>query len=717
MSRRQPPSHPYRLRGAMSVTVLLLMIGLVSMLGLVEIGYLYWAKRDAQKVADLSAIAGAQRLDLCTADFADNSAARANAMAGNGFAGQIAIQCGNWNEAHTADDHFLPGAAPATPLNAVRVVTRRSVLPFFGANASLPTVSARAVAKRAAPVAVFSVGSQLLRVNGDTPLGSVLDLVGVNLDATTLLGYNGLSNVSVTPGGLLRALGIPVDASISVGDFNALLALHEVTLGQLLDATASLISRSGVAHADLALLRSALGTKLDLDRLTVQLGSNDTASGLFARIVSPDPSADNALQADVNVLDLLTAGITIAADGSFLKADNVGVDGLGVTAALIEPPSIAIGGVGARAYNAQVRLFADIDTNKLPLVGPVLGALGTRLQLPLYVDATNAMGTLTSLQCSAVPATASIRVESSVLRACVGRVSEADRFSKANVCEAGLQNERLLTLLGVPLVTSQITVNALQEQQTVTLQAGEIQSTRVNQLRLGDTVADLVGKLLDVLAGIVTPGSTSNSPSKTADALAQRFLAAANPGTGMYNVDRTIALLQHGSAEQGIEGLGSWNIVKGVPNPCGLLGLGTCYEDGTVWESYRASVTGQGNGLLGGVLGVLGLTNCNGLVNALLRYNDCMKSNLSSYLQTAPPNLLESNGTTVTLPTTGNGCSGLLCVVLKPAVDLALDLLRPVLNGIGGLLSNVLSSALGLEAGRTDVHVQSIQCGGAQLVY
>ena len=63
-----PCATPARQRGGMSVTMMLLMLGLVAMLGLVEIGYLYWAKRDVQKVADLSALAGAQRLDLCTAD-------------------------------------------------------------------------------------------------------------------------------------------------------------------------------------------------------------------------------------------------------------------------------------------------------------------------------------------------------------------------------------------------------------------------------------------------------------------------------------------------------------------------------------------------------------------------------------------------------------------------------------------------------------------------
>ncbi|WP_213977580.1 pilus assembly protein TadG-related protein, partial [Serratia marcescens] len=83
-----------RPRGGMSVTMMLVMLALLAMLGLVEIGYLFWAKRDAQKVADLAALAGAQRLELCTADNSDNSAARQNALAQNRFAGTLQIRCG-----------------------------------------------------------------------------------------------------------------------------------------------------------------------------------------------------------------------------------------------------------------------------------------------------------------------------------------------------------------------------------------------------------------------------------------------------------------------------------------------------------------------------------------------------------------------------------------------------------------------------------------------
>lgn len=715
----RPASPPQRHAGGMSVTMMLVMIGLVTMLGLVEIGYLYWAKRDVQKVADLSALAGAQRLDLCTPARSDNAAARNNAVAANGFPGTLHIACGNWSPAHATADHFIDSSEPAHPLNAVKVVAERSVLPFFGQNTSLPTVSAQAVATRSPPLAVFSVGSQLLRTNGNTPLGSVLRLVGVDLDQTTLLGYDGLAQAKVTPGGLLQALGIPVDANISVADFNALLAAHRVSLGQLLDATASVLGQGGVTNVDLRALGNALSAELDIHQANLQLGSDAASSGLFAHIVAPDGPASAALQAEVNALDLITTSIAIANGGRGVAVPNLGILGLvQARAAVIEPPSIAIGGVGSRAYNAQVRINADIDTAGMAAVGPLLNLLGIRLRLPIHADVTNAMGTLTALQCGSSPPTATIRVESSVLRACVGKVAESEKFSTRNVCGASLQNEQLLTLLGAPLVNDRISLDALSLSESVTLAPGETRSTWINQAQLGTPVARLVDELLRVLANALNPSGRGMNAGQAATQLADRYLQAANPGGGRYDIDRTINVLRNGSPSQNLAAFGDWQVSKGVPYSCGLL---TCYKDGSAWDGYRVTVTGQGLGLLDGLLGTLlgGLVinRCSGLVSQLLAYNTCVKGNLASYMQTAPAGVLDSHqgaGSVLDQSTNSVACSGLLCAALQPVIQ---AVLKPLLNGVGTLLTQTLALVLGLELGRTDVHLQSVQCTGARLVH
>lgn len=707
-----------RPRGGMSVTMMLVMIGLLAMLGLVEIGFLFWAKRDAQKVVDLAALAGAQRLDLCRSDNADNSAARQNAVAQNAFPGQLQIQCGNWNATRGTPDHFSTTVDAGNPRNAVKVVAERSVLPFFNQNRSLPTLRVQAVAKRSQPTAVFAVGSQLLRANGDSPLMATLRLVGLDVSNATVLSYNGLAQATITPSGLLAALGIPVTADLSVADFNRLLSINRVSLAQLVNATATVVGRDTAVGVQLQALSNLVGTRLDINQLNILLGSQSGGGGLFAEVVSPDGTIGSALESKVNVLDLLTAAISIANDGNGVQVQGLNLLGIDVKAGVIEPPSIGIGGIGTRAYNAQVRLMVDVDSNRVPAVGALLSMLGTRLKLPLHVDVTNAMGTLVGLQCGATPPTATIQVDSSVLRACVGRINAADRFSKSNVCDSTLQNEQLLTLLGQPLINDKIVLPALTDRQNLTLAAGQVGSTRINPLALGNAVSDLVNELLRVLSGMLTPSSNGLSAGDTAKALADRYLTAAFPTGGRYDINQVIPLLRDGDPATQLAPLKDWTVTNGVPYACGALFLFTCHRDGSVWDGLKVTVTGQGLGVLDGVLGsLLGgllINRCDSLIGNLANYNGCIRNNLAAYIQTAPAGFLDGlNGGGVTSPGNNVSCSGLLCTLLSPV----LAILKPVLNSVGTLLTNTLANLLGLELGRTDVSVQSIQCSAAQLVY
>ncbi|ELC7320953.1 hypothetical protein D7T48_15190 [Stenotrophomonas maltophilia] len=706
-----------RPRGGMSVTMMLVMLALLAMLGLIEIGYLFWAKRDAQKVADLAALAGAQRLELCTSDNSDNSAARQSALTQNRFAGSLQIRCGNWSATRATANRFITTVDAANPRNAVQVVAERSVLPFFGQNTSLPTVSVQAVARRSEPTAVFAVGSQLLRTNGNSVLLSTLRMIGLDVTNATVLSYDGLAQANITPSGLLKALNIPVTANLSVADFNRLLSVNKISLAQLVDATATVVGRDTTVGVQLRALSDLVATQLDINKLNIVLGSQSGGGGLFAEVVSPDGTVGSALETKVNVLNLISTAISIANDGNGVAVKGLDLLGIHIEAGVVEPPSIAIGGVGTRAYNAQVRLLVDVDSNNLFALGPLLNLLGTRLHLPLHVDVANAMGTLTGIQCGASPPKATIQVDSSVLRACVGNVDPAQRFSKSNVCDATLKNEQLLKLLGQPLINDKITLPALTSSQSLTLAAGETASTRINPLAVGNAVSDLVNELLRVLSGMLSSPKQGMSANDTAKALADRYLQAAFPNGGRYNVDQVIPLLRDGDPARDLAPLGNWTVKKGVPTPC-LLGLTTCWEDGSVWTGYRTTVTGQGLGLLDGLLGSLvgGLliNRCDSLLGNLIDYNGCVRNNLASYIQTAPAGFLDgAGGTGVTDPDGSVSCSGLLCTLLNPI----LAALKPVLNSVGTLLTNLLAGVLGLELGRTDVNVQSIQCSAAQLVY
>lgn len=707
-----------RPRGGMSITMMLVMLALLAMLGLIEIGYLFWAKRDAQKVADLAALAGAQRLELCTSDNSDNSAARQSALTQNKFAGSLQIRCGNWSASRGTANRFVSTIDASNPRNAVQVVAERSVLPFFGQNTSLPTVSVQAVARRSEPTAVFAVGSQLLRTRGDSLLMSTLRLIGLDVTNATVLSYDGLAQANITPSGLLKALNIPVSANLSVADFNRLLAVNKISLAQLVDATATVVGRNTTVGVQLRALSDLVATRLDITKLNIALGSESGGGGLFAEVISPDGTAGSALESKISVLNLISTAISIANEGNGIAVEGLNLLGINVQAGVVEPPSIAIGGVGSRAYNAQVRLMVDVDSNNLFALGPLLQLLGTQLHLPLHVDVANAMGTLTGIQCGASPPKATIQVDSSVLRACVGKVDPAQRFSKNNVCDNTLQNEQLLKLLGKPLITNKIALPALTSSQNLTLAAGESGSTQINPLALGNAVSDLVSELLRVLAGMLSSPQQGMSANDTAKALADRYLQATFPPNTRYDVNKLIPLLRDGDPSRQLAPLNSWTVPDGLPYACGLLNLATCHKDGQVWDAFKVTVTGQGlgvlDGLLGSLVGGLLINRCDSLLGNLLDYNGCVRNNLASYIQTAPAGFLDgTGGSGVTNPDGSVSCSGLLCTLLKPI----LAALRPVLNSVGSLLTNLLASVLGLELGRTDVNVQSIQCSAAQLVY
>lgn len=682
--------------------MLMLLIGLVAILGVVEIGYIYWLKRDVQKVADLGSLAGAQRLSACNASNTDNSDARRNAEVDNAFSGTLQIECGHWSATLPQDARFIaPGAG--RELNAVRVTASRPALPFFNQLPSMPVVSATATARSSEPVASFSVGSRLLNINGNAPLQGLLRLVGVDLSETEAASYKGLAQVKITPRGLLRALGIPVATDISVGDLNNLLAARQVEVGQLLDVMANLAGEQGVLGANVDLLRSRLAS-VGVDRLLVRLGSNAGNSGLFASIVGNGPNAGGALDVDLNALGLVGTAIMVANGQHAVDVPQLDILGLvQAKASIVEPASIAIGPVGTTAYNSQVRIFMDIDTQRIPLLGPVLGALGTRVKLPTYIDVIDGFGRLQALNCNSQPATATVDVTSSIANICIGKpVTPWD--STREICATALENEQLITLLGAVTLNHKIMLPALSDRQHLTLAEGETGTVRPNPLAVGTLVSNLVDALLGTLQSLFSPPSNAGDPAQN---MARQYLEATKV-SGAYQPEAVVSLLRDGNSA--LPALGNWNTQ--IPS-CDfwLLGCTPKKVQGNVWDGFLYETNVSDPSLIGGLLDVLGVTSCKGLLAGLLAYNSCVQNALAKYLQTKPGGL---TGTGSYNPASGNGsCSSILCLLLKPVVD---NTLRPLLNGVGALLSSVLGNVLGLELGRSDVTVHAIQCGNAQLV-
>jgi len=717
MHRRFPssvsglPTPPARQRGSVLIAAAAAMLVSVTLLASADLGYLFYMKRELQKTADLAALAGAQQLerDSCVAAAA---AAQGNANLnlqrfGLSMASSPVPACGRWDPNPDAAGNTVQTMEPAsesyggnggrkyfgTPkspagFNAIKVVISQQVpmlLPFLGSRG----VFAEAIAVQEAPVASFWVGSKLLTASSQTaPLCALLGVVGANICEDLGIGtYAGLAGVKITPGGLLKELGIPVGADLSVGELNDLLAARKVELGQVLNAIARLAHQDGLLKLNAALL-DELTAKLGIDTLRVQLGSDSVAGGLFALIEAP--AAGSALNADLDALGLLTAAVGVGVSHHAATVDLqlpdpiAGLSGIkaDVRASIIEPPSVGIGGLGTKAYTAQVRTHVDIAIQG-GVLGGLLKLLGTEIRLPIVLDVVSSQGTLTGMNCTA-PASATIKVDSSIAKLCMGKVDESTLWSTHDVCATGLQDETFVRLLGIDLLHGQVKSDILAQESADTdppLLVGETRTVGRNELRFGDMAEDVSNQLLALLLAQSSEGESARVeafPPDTAAQVADKYL-----NEYAYNADKVARALM----DDGI----TW------PRPCGLLGLGTC----AMPELWRGSVKPT---LLSGP--------CN---------QTCMRTKLIDALQTTASSgllggLLNAVGDLLgnVLGTGGSAPSqNLLQAILNPLVGL----LKPLLNEVGTLLADLLDGLAGIRIGQTDVHLMSLECDNVRLVY
>lgn len=679
-----------RVRGSVIVNAVVAMLLVLVVLIGTELGYLFYMKRELQKAADLSALAGTQILkptNCATASDVASTNATNNLSFLTPSQFQFKATCGTWNPATLPGPKYFSSAASAGTINALHVeITGSTALlfPNIGGN-SVRTLKVEAYAVKDTPLAVFSVGSKLVDINPEAPLISLLKFVGVDPNGTCVGCYTGLAGVKITPGGLLEKLGIPVAADISVADLNTLLAANKVELGKLLNAIVQLAGQDSLLGVNAQLINSLVRAGLSLDSLLVQLGSNATAGGLFAEIKAP--TGGSALNVQLDAFDLIKTSLGVGTKEHAVElGTGINILGLSVSveARVIEPPSIGIGDVGTTAYNSQVRAFIQIKTKPDELLGALLGALNTQINLPIAIDIVNAFGKLTAINCDVTPYQATVEVQAPILRACIGQISSSILWSKADVClPSNLGSMSFVRLLGIDLLSGKVAIPALNSINEVTLPVGATKTTNRNPLVIGDTVQDLVDQLLKLLLGRGTNNVDPAARASTPDIAAQ--LANYYLGKAGGSVSRLRSLMEQD------------NLVWNRP----VLGL----FSKTMAQEWEDKV--NASSFLGGCGGSLaGSCARNALIQSLqTRNQDGLVTGLLKGLLDLVSGLLN-------LDVDGNG-TPLLSAVLGPIVEL----LKPLLNSIGYLLSNLLGDTLGLELGRTDVHLQSVSCQNSRLVY
>lgn len=750
---KRTPSHTNQ-EGAFNILAAATLLTMLMFLGTaLDTGRLYLEQRRLQKIADMAAMESLLRLpdSNCSSSpddaqlFAQESAQRQNFLTAD--TQNLASECVDVITIAGIRNATSSGTGEAVRVTATNQVKSSLILRaeswLGGGTSSEVTLTAIAVAERSPPVAAFTVGSQLLRLDNNKLLGQLLETIGLDVDYLTLLDANGLANTSISTAGLLEALGI----ELSVDELSALtpeelleLANTEIGLlsvADLVDLSAQLVT-DNTLKANLGVLSDAIATDVLLDDVQLQLFGSDSDPGLIQLHSSDNDPLGAAMSTQVNLGELLSTTLLAGYAGRAIVVPELNLLGLAdVQLGIVEPPSIGVGPVGTTAYNAQIRLYLDVDTDEL--LGGLLSwltgtVLGTRIHLPIWIDLVSAQGTLTDINCAVEPKEVDILVDSSLLNVCVGDVPDELKWSTSQSCQDASSSTELIKLLGIPLLTGKTEIAPLQYQEQLTdIQVGETRSTEVNPLTLGDAVDNIVSGLLDLLSGLFRePGAVGgdleySGAGQTAliENLARQYLDA-SASSGFYDVQAATDLILNGGDEYDSEGnqvlpplvSEDWLIENSIPTSCLLT---TCpvssWDDGTFSEAFEAYT------VPGGLLDLLGIStlgngyqSCGGLLSALLAWNACIEFNLVKFLSEKPGgiDLSESqDGNSIADPSVEDvDCSGALCMLLEPV----LDLLKPLLNDVGELLTVTLADTLGLEIGRTDVSVESVSCGAPELV-
>lgn len=443
---------PRRQRGSVVVTAAVWILLSMVILGSVDIGNVFFTRRDMQRVADLAALAAVQKLDDTCANV--TSVATSNATT-NGFTldgsgtTSLAAECGYWAPSATgtaSSFYSSKSTVPlATQLNAVRVTVSKT-LPYFFLGPTR-TVTATSTAK-ATNIDTFSIGATLAAVGGvgcsgapsgnpglvNALLGSLLQGQGGTPLNLNLVSYQGLACANVKLGDIAVALqslsvgngtiGGLVNANASVGTLlNAMVAAvnKTTTLGTTLQTSAT------GALTTLANLNLLSNTALKVASLTGQGATSLLTLGLA--------NTQAAADATVNVLDLVMAmaqisqagkpGVVIGANVPLTLPNGNSVSIVQLQAQVISPPTIAVGEGGKDkngawrtvATNAQVGLYlvVNLGVNPLPVV------VSANVYLPLYVQLGAGSATLLSTNCLTSPNSATITAQPSVANLCIGQ--------------------------------------------------------------------------------------------------------------------------------------------------------------------------------------------------------------------------------------------------------------------------------------------------------
>lgn len=452
MHYRPSPLRSRNQKGSVLIQFALLALVLLTILGVVQIGYMYSTKRDLQRIADLAALEAVNGINrnaekstcMNAVDAGANSIEKQWPLDVTPQAASYSamVDCGAWD----SSKGYISGGSIFT--NAAHVtLTGQSLqlVPFTGNR--LVTAQATAAIPNDA-IASFAIGAGVARLD-EGPLNNFLSMLLGTKVTLSAADYNGLANSKI------NLLGFKNAVSLGAGTYDELLTTT-VKMKQLLETSIDLASKSHEATADVAV--NALDKiltiliPLDLSGTAIHLLKNGAQKGLVDLGLNK-LNPDTALNADVSALNLLLVGLQIANKDSALKLSNTGIDlkpiaDIELEAKIIEPPVIATGRPGmdgsgkylTTAHSGQIRIFIRLKAltalggkndllNLNLLVASVKVSLpaGQAIDLPIYVEVGSADGRLEDIMCHAQLNTHRVRIgaKPGLAYAFLGNASEA----------------------------------------------------------------------------------------------------------------------------------------------------------------------------------------------------------------------------------------------------------------------------------------------------
>ncbi|KVR18885.1 hypothetical protein WK13_06140 [Burkholderia ubonensis] len=481
-------------RGAVSVLATVWVLVALVTLGAIDIGNLFFQRRDLQRIADLSALAAVQSLDpsdtSCgAANMAALNNARANETSNTVTTGapargqdQVAATCGRWDPQVYAGRpaYFAPAASGMTQLNATQVtVTRTMRYSFLGVVSMLGagpgTMSATATA-RASAIDTFSISATLASVDPVWLNGILSALLGTSV-SLTLADYQALAGANIKLLGISSALG--------AGTVNGLVDLSVTVptlIGNLSAYVGALQAGGGNGPGYVAQLQAASTALGKLAGASIGNTSVVVANAPNALLNISLGNPQSGADAQVNLLDLLTTAAQVAAynkghavslnTGVTLPLGASGFNVVSLQLQVLNPPSIAVGEAGllpngtwrTQASSAQIGVYLNVQTPSIPITG-ALGLSGlidltlSGINLPIYLLVGGpAVASLAATKCGSAttPSTTTIVATPGIAKLCISAPpSGMLNLSNVSTCPpAGtlqLLNLQASTLLSPPV--------------------------------------------------------------------------------------------------------------------------------------------------------------------------------------------------------------------------------------------------------------------------